>query len=371
MGILAAFFRGLGLAFRKGKVVIFLYVANLLFALFLAAPMIRLVNDEIGRSTAVSEMDAGFDARVAFDLLEGRAEAWRDLGEGFAYGALLYVLVATFLTGGILECLHNRNERAGLALFFLGCGRYVFRFLRLLLLGAIGVVVLAGANALVNHLLTGFFRGTSHERLVQILMWAKTGLFALLLLCLLVILAFARIRIVVEGRRSVLAALAAAIGFVVRYPFRCTGLTLLFLALGWAILAAGQGIGASALDPAELAGLLVLQQGVILLRVGVRVAGYGGQLELFKSLGVKHVEPPPIPAAVARPEPRAREPIPLVPAPMPPPPDVPAPLEPGDEGMRPRGPFAPPPKAGPPPEIPMPWETGGSGEIEGGKGKGR
>jgi hypothetical protein len=331
MGILSAFFRGLGLSLVKGKLVIFLYAVNLLFALVLAAPMLHVVSDELAHSTSAPALETSFDAAAVLDLLGGDREMLAGVRSGFLYAALLYVLIATFLSGGVLECLHHRHERVSLAFFFLGCGRYVFRFLRLLILAAIVFLALVLVNGYGNAILGLVFEGTSNEVLAQIVLWAKTAVLLFLFLLFLMILNYARIRIVVEGRRSVIGAFLGGIRFWLGYPLRTTGLYFLYLMLGWGLLALYHYVANSAIEPEEFYGLLAIQQGYLFLRMGVRVAGQGAQVELFKSLGVDKVDPHPVrPPIEPPPKEEPREPIRLSSGP-PPPPDVPAPREPESE----------------------------------------
>jgi hypothetical protein len=326
MGILAAFFRGLGLGFRKGKVVLFVYLIQLVFAGVFLAPVAHLLGDELGRSPRAAVLERGLDFDAVVGLLEGSGSLGERIPEAFGYLALMWILVSALVTGGILQCLHHRNERASLSFFFFGCGRYAFRFLRLLVLAAIGFFVLVVVNALANDVLGSLLGRSSHEPLARIVMLCKVGLLGVLFLLLLMLLDFARIRIVVEGRHSVLGAFAGAIRFFFRHPLKTMGVHFLFLVLGWGVLAAYHPLANSTLDPSELYGLLALQQGFMLVRAGVRVAAYGGQLELFKGLGVTSVSVPAMSPPRIGPEPEESEPFPDSAGP-PQPPDVPAPAD--------------------------------------------
>jgi len=131
---------------------------------------------------------------VAADTIDGPAMNLT------AAGALTrHVGLWLFLWGGILDRL-ARDRRVGTAGFFAACGVYFFRFLRL--------------SVPVGLLYWAIFR------------WLQSYLviYFLAIIVIMVLADFARVRAVVEDRRSMLGALVASFRFIRRHAFDVFGL---------------------------------------------------------------------------------------------------------------------------------------------------
>lgn len=164
-------------------------------------------------------------------------------------GALaLYLAAWTFLAGGILD-RYARQRPSRTYGFFAAAGVYFFRFLRLAIVAGMvyGWLFTYVHEWLFAKTLEDLTRDLTVERtafLWRVLFYALFG--SLLVLCS-VLFDYAKVRLVVEDRRSVLGALAAAVRFIRRNPARVFGLyglnALVFLVvLGvWAAVAPGAG----------------------------------------------------------------------------------------------------------------------------------
>ncbi len=150
------------------------------------------------------------------------------LNPTLAGAAIAYGMLWMFLTGGILDRLaRGRPVRA--AGFFAACGGYFGRMLR------IGVVMLAAYWALFKYLhpflLTRVYdhytRNMTSERDGLVLRVALYLAFALVLFILNMVFDYAKVRLVVEDRRSAIGALGASMRFLRRRPLRAFGLYLL------------------------------------------------------------------------------------------------------------------------------------------------
>jgi hypothetical protein len=137
-------------------------------------------------------------------------------------------LVWVFLSGGILDRLaRGRPVRA--AAFFSACGVYFLRFLRLgLIIGPAYWALFRWLHPYLFHTLYDrFTRDMTTERSA---IAVRSGLYATFLAALMVVSVvadYAKVRAVVEDRRSMISALAAGIRFVRRRPVRVAGLYLL------------------------------------------------------------------------------------------------------------------------------------------------
>ena len=176
---------------------------------------------------------------------------WSSLidGRGFPRPLLVPVAVALavwlFLSGGLIDRF-ARGRRIGTRAFFGTCGLFFFRFLRLgLLIGAAYYVLTGWFHALLFDVLLPW---VTHEMTSERAAFAwRVALYLIWLLPLLavnIVADYARVRAVVEDRRSMLGALAAGARFVARHPVAAVGLYLtntLVLAVLLALPARGAG----------------------------------------------------------------------------------------------------------------------------------
>ena len=145
----------------------------------------------------------------------------------------------TFLTGGVIERL-ARQRRVGGAGFFTACGVHFWRLIRLAVLAGVVYALLRGAlhpwllDAVLDAL-HGRPDGVLPETAVR---RTLAGLIGVLAAGVTLVFDYARVRTVVEDRRSTIGALLAAGRFVRRRPAAVAGLWLLNAALAGVVLAA-------------------------------------------------------------------------------------------------------------------------------------
>ena len=213
-------------------------------------------------------------------ILDGRLEATALLGLLAGYLALW-----TWLQGGIIDRFARQRPTRAYG-FAAVSSVFFFRFLRLGLVA--GIVYWWLFSYLHPWLLddryTALTRGLDSERAAFGWRVAAYAVFGLLLVTANVVFDYARIRMVVEDRRSAVAGLAAAVRFVLRRPRSVAGLwcgnALVFVAAvtAWAILAPGV-VGAGAMMwLAFLAAQLF-----VLVRLALKLHFVASQTALFQA----------------------------------------------------------------------------------------
>ena len=153
-----------------------------------------------------------------------------------------------FLLGGILD-RYARGRRPGAHGFFAASGVFFFRFLRLAVLAAIAWAFVFGVlhGWLLDHFYHWATREVTAERTAFALYAALTLVFVLVVGAVMMVFDYAKVRAVVEDRRSMIGALLAGARFVWRHPAATAGVFLLnvllfIVALGaYALLARGAG----------------------------------------------------------------------------------------------------------------------------------
>lgn len=197
-----------------------------------------------------------------------------------------YLLLWTFLYGGILDRF-ARNRRTGTAAFFSACGVFFFRFLRLAVIAALGYLFLFGVlhDWLFGALFPWATRDWTVERTAFFLRLALYAVFGGALLAFNLWLDYAKVRAVVEDRRSMIGALVAAGRFVRRHPAQAVGLYfvdgLLFVAVVGVYAAVVPGAGTTGWS--MWLGV-ALSEAYLLARLWVKLVFCASEVSLFQSL---------------------------------------------------------------------------------------
>lgn len=193
-----------------------------------------------------------------------------------------WLVVSSFLSGGILDRFARNRPTRGRG-FFGACGAHFAAIARL------GLIALAIYTALFHwihpFLFTTAYPRLTHEIAVERTAFAiRAGLYAAflgLLFTVNVVVDYARIRIVVEDRRSAIGALLAGMRFVRRNVGAAAGLYLLNGILFMAALGLYALAAPGATVPAWL--VLVVGETYILLRHFLKLTFYASETALFQA----------------------------------------------------------------------------------------
>lgn len=199
-----------------------------------------------------------------------------------ALAAGMQLLVSMLLAGGLLDRL-ARDRAIGPAAFFSACGVYFGRFTRLgVMAGIVYWVLFVPFHAwLFDDLYPSLIAEVTVERTAFFIRLGLYVLFAVPVFFFNILFDYAKVRAVVEDRRSMIGAVAAAWRFIRRQPIAVIALyklnALLFLlVLGFYYVAAP-----GAASPNALA--FGIGQLYIVLRVIVRLQFAASQTALFQS----------------------------------------------------------------------------------------
>jgi hypothetical protein len=235
-----------------------------------------------GLGTAFGPAIIGFAATL--DNISGVLDGQ---GEVLPVAAALGVYLAgwTFISGGILD-RYARQRRTRTYGFFAASGVYFVRFLRLAVVA--GIFYWWMFDFIHYWLFDVWYvrltRDISVERTVFAVRGAMYVLFGALLLFGNLVFDYAKIRAVVEDRRSMIGALAAAMRFIAHRPARTFGLyalnatVLVALLALWAVAAPGAGGAGASIWIGLLAGQLYL-----LARLLLKLHFLASQTSLFQA----------------------------------------------------------------------------------------
>ena len=293
-----------------GRLVVLLYLLNLGLAMVLAVPMHDSLSSSLGRSQAGEQMERSFDYLWW--------EEYRDRGRGLAEtfgpsiigrGALLnnlegllqmtlvklpsvillilliYILLHTFLAGGILAIYKDDLPRFDLGRFLQGALSYLPNFLGLTVLSwvfffGVAFLLIPRLGDVVQSVSEG-----SRTELPGFWLGLAAGLITWILFLLIqMVFDYARIQTVFGERRNIFRALAGSLAFVARHPLATVGLSAMFWA-GNILISVIYVIIQEAWAPAGPGGVLLTfawQQVFILGLVGLRCWTYAGELHLAR-----------------------------------------------------------------------------------------
>jgi hypothetical protein len=198
---------------------------------------------------------------------------------------LLYLLAWTVLAGGLIDRF-ARDRAIGAPAFFQACGGCAGRLLRLAVISTLTYAVLFGSLHpwLLDRTYDDLIRNVNVERTALLVRFALYAVFAALLAAANLLFDYAKIRLVVEDRRSAIGALRAAGRFVFRHWRGCIALYAADLALLVAVVIVyalvAPGVGSAGLS--MWLGLAVAQC-YIAARLWVKLVFWASETAWFQS----------------------------------------------------------------------------------------
>ena len=303
-----AFFDGFQRVFKSPAILVGIYAVTLLSAVPLGLILQNAIATHLGQSVAAETVANGiswewweeFSAQaIGFEqtfspIIIGFGAVLNNLStlldnkniQGLLVLAIIgYLTIWGFLIGGILDRL-ARGHRIASAGFFAACGINFFRFCRLALLVGLAYWILFNYihNWLFDDLYSVVTRDLTVERtafLVRIVLYV---VFGILLMLVNLVSDYAKIRVIVEDRRSMIGALIAAIRFVHRQRTKVFSLYLLnglfFVSVLGLYAIASNNIGP---ENTSIWIVLLVGQAYVVARLFAKLTFYASQISYFQS----------------------------------------------------------------------------------------
>jgi hypothetical protein len=287
MSPVEAVLRGARAVLRARRMALLFWLYTLAFALAGVLPALALLYGSLGHSLYAYRLLDNFDIQWVAEMLYATRGVPVDL---FAMLAAVlgagYVLLSTFLAGGAVTVFASPEGRYRPGLFYEGCGRNFGRLFRLLLVSLVVYGLVLAANAGLATLSRRVWGQGMEERPLVIFGWFRTGVTILLLLVVNMIFDYAKIGVVVEDQQRASRAAMRSTGLVFR-NFGRAGTTYGMVALAVVLLAVVGGALTGILPRNEavwMGLLLVLQQALILGRIGIKLLFFASQLEMYRGM---------------------------------------------------------------------------------------
>ena len=195
-----------------------------------------------------------------------------------------YLLLWLFLSGGVLD-RYARARPTRSYEFFMACGVYFVRFLRLAPFIALAYYLLFAVvhPLLLEQLLAELTRDVTTERTMFFVRLALYAIFGTVLVIVSIVFDYAKVRAVVEDRRSMIGAIVAGARFARRHAAAVATLYLLtaclFVALLFVYAIAAPGAGSTG------AGVwlgIAIGQLYLLGRLWIRLVFFASEAALFQ-----------------------------------------------------------------------------------------
>jgi len=316
---------GFRLVRRSWGLAFLILSTNLLVAAVLVIPLQRTLEAELSKKDAASRMLDGFDYRW-WSEWSSRQSGWTGsfgpeiLGVGFAFRNLelllggqlparlparlpagaedhsgsvdgvilglgaLYLLLQTFLTGGILAVFRGSQGEWTLRSFLHGSSFYFGRLLRVGLLALAIDLLLFLLNVPLAHWVDARAREAVSELTASAWLLGRYALLLLALLLLHLLSGYAKVIVVLEDRASAALAFLSSVGFCARHALKVCGLFLAVVALSILMLATWSFFDSrwTTTGYASQAVALLLAEGFVLGRILLRLLLLGSQLALYR-----------------------------------------------------------------------------------------
>jgi hypothetical protein len=270
---------GLHQTLQFRKLIALFYVVNLLAAVVVVAPVVLLIAGSLGHSLESDRLLLNLDPSWIVETLY-HFQFWplNSTAVAFALVGLAFLLLNTFLAGGVLAVFHREQDA-----LFSACARYFGRLLRLMLISLIlyGLVAMLsnGAAKAIDHA-----RESSMEAKPWIILgWIRLASATFLFGMVNMIFDYAKIILVVGERRSALRAALRAIGFVARHPLRTFAVYWVCAAAAFLLLLVYHGLTEALGQTSSITVVLVLviRQCYTLARVWMRLWTWSSELHLY------------------------------------------------------------------------------------------
>jgi len=302
---------GLAMGLSSWRIALLLWVMGLLFALPAAVLVEEAVHEFVGSSLAHETLRGPMDLawlEEFMDEAEGMSstvkpsrlspagvldnlELWfsGDLFKenlGLAALGILFALLWTLMSGGVVAHLTRPGDYQGLGSFLAASSRYFFRFLRLVVAAGLAYYGIYRFSIWLFPSIERATRDVTVEGTVLAYNLLAAAFVALLLILVKVTVDYAKISTVIEERRSMSLAALRAVQLVVTHPIRILGVYFSMGVMGLLLTAVYffvvPGVVGSGLGLMVLA--LAVGQLYLLLRWVLRISLLGAEAIVFQSI---------------------------------------------------------------------------------------
>jgi hypothetical protein len=240
MKVLKSYYEGIKEATVQAKMVFILWLVNFLFGSVIFYLFFGAFYRAMGRSAVAEDLLMRFDFNFLVEFMFNHRESITTIFSSIVVLTLLYLLVSTFLFGGILFSLTLRLKPSHLEgdgrkfaqIFFQGAGKFFGRFFRLMVYSLLLWIASLILFVFVNLFINSFAGWKAGEKAFFYSLWLRLGIAFFIFFMVRMILDYARIKIAFEDSPKVFHSLLEMINYVLKKLGKTLALYYLLLLTG-------------------------------------------------------------------------------------------------------------------------------------------
>lgn len=285
MKILKSYKEGIIQTAGHRRMLIYLWVINMVISLVAAIPLISLITRGLSRSLMGDQVARKVSMLWFGDLSFRIKEIGGSMGSWLIVPVILYLLLHIFLNGGIISQLSAGNKTVTLGSFLKGGGDYFWRFFKLFAISVIFYIfAVTFLHGIISQILNIFKKQAVTGWTFIIVSNISMIILILLISIVNMIFDYAKILTVTGKEKKVLCSLKNALRFLRNHFFRAWGL---FLMLGLGFITATIIYMEIAQIMAVHTVLMVMilflwQQIFIFAKIGIKVQFFGSQMNFLQ-----------------------------------------------------------------------------------------
>ena len=294
-----AFFAGAMLVWTRQRMLWWIFAVNLVLAFLGTHSIAHSLADDAGVALNHSlessrRLVHGFDVSALAELGSLPEAPLRGMGKMFFVPSFLFTLFMLFVTGGLLVSYQDdlRLDAAG---FFEACGRYFWRFVRLLVYFAIVMIPLGILASIAGKMYDNIDDAAVSPYAGPAFMCAATIVILFLLVGIRLWFDMAQVIAVAKDERRMRRALRRSAALVWNNLGSLFWLYLRISVIGCALFGAGLYVWMLKLRPEATPAAFALGQAMILLWLGTRLWQRASETEWYKQYRAGQYAPVPMP----------------------------------------------------------------------------
>ncbi|MGB7583547.1 MAG: hypothetical protein WBM11_01790 [Terriglobales bacterium] len=290
---------GAGIARRNLRYIVWFYLLNLLFGWFGASGLATHAHHIMDHSMYSDKVLHGFDAAVLIELIN-RPEfgPMRSTTVPALFFGILFLWVSVAFMPGVLLG-YSSDHRIPRDEFFRACGRNLWRFVRLFVMAAILVGVVAGLLSAGTDALATAAEKTNYERLPFFTHMVGWAIILLALTKIRLWFDLAQTDVVLRDQNAVRKSVGIAFRTMRKNFARLFGTYVVIVVVGLVILAGGIVLWHLIVPPSSVFGAFLVSQLMLLLLLAMRFWQRAAAVAFYvKEMAEPGVDMPPVmPAA--------------------------------------------------------------------------
>ncbi len=265
------------------------YIANLIFSIFIVAPVYFLLNYTAGNTVAMEKMAGRFDMDFFFELLIKQSTTVSSLNSLLIIVPLVYWLFGLFLSGGAYTIFISDLKYSPLT-FWAGCAKYFGRLFRLFLWSIPVFVILYCIQFIELGIERLIYGKDPYENIIWWGAWIRLGIGYISILIYYIVIDYARIDAIIYDKNKMRSSLWSGVKFSFQNFFQTFSLTFIIFLIGIAVLIIYNLIADVLHAPNALIIILlfIVQQIYIFIRMFLKLTLYSSQGKLYKNIMIRY-----------------------------------------------------------------------------------